>query len=77
MSNSRDLAALAAGIAAGIMTEDAVMEALGNDQSAMDEVLGLVTGTTVGDAVQGTVRTVTDAPVVSDVFDAVDDLFDW
>jgi hypothetical protein len=79
MSNfsSKDLAAMAAGMAAGILTQDAVMETLGNDQSLMDEVLGLVAGVSVGGIVEDTVQTVVDAPIISDVFDVVDDIFDW
>ena len=75
--SSKDLAAFAAGIAAGILTEDAVMEVLGNDQSLMDEVMGMITGTSVAGVVSSTTRAVTDAPGISDALDAVDKLFDW
>ncbi len=73
--NERDIAKLAALIASGAITEDMLLEQLG-DQSLVNEVLAVVGATAVTAAASGLIEDAVDT-----TFDVVDDLglnpFKW
>lgn len=81
MSKTITLASIAAGLAAGSITNDVALELLGGDKSLMDKVLGMTAGATVGvfsaslteDLLKSDI--VQDGPL-GDVIDATDDFLD-
>jgi len=81
--NSRDMAALAAGFAAGLLTEEALSEAVGDD-TIVAQIVALAGGSTAAGLAATAVHAASNIPVIEDVFDAADDvidgvtdLFDW
>jgi len=75
MSKTKDLTVLAVGLAAGLYTEDTLLEELGDD-SLVAKVVALAGGSAVGGIAAGVTKTILDTDIVDDVYETVDDVVD-
>ena len=74
MIQSKNLVGLAAGLAAGSMTNEAVLKALDGDNELMDKVLGIAAGFGAGSIVSNaTVNVIKNVPILDDTCDMIDD----
>ena len=73
--NSKDITALAAGLAAGLYTEDQLSEILGDD-SLVSQIVSLAGGSVVGGIAAGVTDTLLNNDVADDIFDTVDEVVD-
>ena len=71
--STRDLAALAAGLAAGSYTHDAVLSKLGGNHELMDKVLGIAAGFGAGAVASSLTKTIIDETPLRDVCSLADD----
>jgi|FLOH01.1.fsa_nt_gi uncharacterized membrane protein YeaQ/YmgE (transglycosylase-associated protein family) len=71
---TKDIALLAAGLAAGTYTEEMIENELGD--GILCNVLAFVGGSVAGTVTAGLVHELTEDTIIDDVFYAVDDIFD-
>lgn len=76
MSLTRNLATLAAGLAAGSYTNEFVLEQLGGDKSLFDRVLGMASAGVVGGITASIVDDIA-GDALDDVDDFLGDIFDF
>lgn len=75
MSTTKDLTVLAAGLSAGLFTEAALLEELG-DESLVAQVIALSTGAVLGGVAASLTASALDNEIVTEVTDVIDDVID-